>query len=197
MNDLIIIGIAGAGFLAVIGHMLLKKLPSRKANIAPANTGTPVYTVDPSELRFTQRPLLNKSEHRLWIEIEGWRVKSSPRLTLSAQVSYGEFLSSQRTDHYRAINTKRADIVLWDDHGMVRAVIEYDGRGHWGDTPQDADRAQHADLLKNRALASAGIPLLRVNSGYTHSDLVANLNVLLSEYMPDLVPQPGTQAATA
>lgn len=50
--------------------------------------------------------------------------------------------------------------------------------------------------MKNRALASAGIPLLRVNSGYRHQDLLANLNQLLADFMSDLahVQEPRTKS---
>lgn len=187
MNDVLLIG-ACIGFLAVIAFVAKRKYLSKGDKNGSSNTVQPVYSLNPAELQFSPRPLVNKSEQRIWREVEAWRIANVPRLSLSTQVSYGEFLTTPRNDHFRAINTKRADFVLWDDLGMVRAVIEYDGRGHWGDNDHDAQRADHADQVKNRALASAGIPLLRVNSGYRHQDLLANLNQLLADFMSDLAP---------
>lgn len=143
--------------------------------------------MNPQELAYHSRPLLNHSEIKVWRHLDQWRSQKAPALQISTQVAYGEFLGTTRDDHYRAINTKRADFTLWDKDGHVRAVIEFDGKGHWGDTDDDAQRASHADQIKNRALSSAGIPLLRVAAGYSVSELHSSLDQLLA-YMPGVVP---------
>lgn len=187
--DLIVIIGAATGFATVFLYVIkVKYFPKRSPPLSPSPVGqVPVYAMNPQELAYHSRPLLNHSEIKVWRHLDQWRSQKAPALQISTQVAYGEFLGTTRDDHYRAINTKRADFTLWDKDGHVRAVIEFDGKGHWGDTDDDAQRASHADQIKNRALSSAAIPLLRVAAGYSVSELHSSLDQLLA-YMPGVVP---------
>lgn len=185
MDTLIVVAVGlafGAGCVLVIARSLGKGFGWRGTAARGDATGLPV--VDLAEMQFAARPILNRSEKKLWQIIEAWRQERAPALSLSVQVSLGEFLKTDRVDHFRAINTKRADFVLWDEEGLVRAVIEFDGPGHWGRSNEEAGRARRADEIKNRALASAQIPLLRIYGGYSRDEVLKVLDQLLPYLRP-------------
>lgn len=84
------------------------------------------------------------------------------------QVALGQIL---RTDPasgaaadaaYRAINSKRCDLVLTDRSGLPFAVLEFQGSGHYvGGT------ARQRDDIKRRALERAGIHYVEIHEGDT------------------------------
>ena len=63
---------------------------------------------------------------------------------------------------YRAINSKRCDLLLADRSGFPVAVLEFQGSGHYvGDT------ARQRDEIKRRALERAGIRYVEIHEGDT------------------------------
>lgn len=121
---------------------------------------------------FTSRRLLNRGEARLRRVLEeacaaeatGWRVM--------AQVSLGEILASPDQAAYRAINSKRVDLLLVDGEDHARHAIELQGSGH------HLGPAATRDAIKKEALRRAGIGYVEVVSGDTPAEvrsLVAKL----------------------
>lgn len=128
---------------------------------------------------FSARPLLNKSEGRLfWILVQAvprdWRVMT--------QVSYGEFLSCASGRKFFSINAKRADFVLCDREFDPVAVIEYQGRGHFGKSRRSRADANRRDRQKRRALKEAGIPMIEVPAEFSAQTVA----VALSEALPGI-----------
>lgn len=115
--------------------------------------------------RFEKRPLLNKSEARVLVAAEqaarqvgeGWRVM--------AQVCLGEILASPDEAAYRAINSKRVDLLIIARNGEPLAAIEYQGGGHHQGT------AAARDAVKKEALRRAGIEYIEIKAGDRTADL--------------------------
>jgi hypothetical protein len=122
---------------------------------------------------FLSRPLLNKSEHRLFLAIEKSLAMRGSDWRLMAQVSLGEILSSPDKDAYFAINSKRVDILLTDLKGLPLHVIEYQGIGHHQGT------AAARDAVKKEALRKAGIGYHEISAGDRPSDLESLMTKLL------------------
>ena len=122
---------------------------------------------------FSSRPLLNKSEHRLFLAIEKSLAMRDSDWRLMAQVSLGEILSSPDKDAYFAINSKRVDILLADQNGLPLHVIEYQGAGHHQGT------AAARDAVKKEALRKAGIGYHEISAGDRPADLESLLTKLL------------------
>ena len=115
--------------------------------------------------RFDKRPLLNKSERRILAAAEraardlgqGWRVM--------AQVCLGEVLASPDEAAYRAINSKRVDLLIIGRDSAPLAAIEYQGGGHHQGT------AAARDAVKKEALRRAGIDYIEIKAGDRTADL--------------------------
>lgn len=114
---------------------------------------------------FRSRPLLNRGEARLLrvlddacaTESDGWRVM--------AQVSLGEILASPDAEAYRAINSKRVDLLLIDGDANPRHAIELQGSGH------HLGPAATRDAIKKEALRRAGIGYAEVLPGDTPAEI--------------------------
>lgn len=117
--------------------------------------------------RFTLRPIMNRSEYRVfaWLE-QGCR--GTP-FRAFAQVPYGEILATPDEDAFRSINSKRADILVVDGRGLPVLAVEYQGEGHW------KNGAKARDAVKRAALAAAGLPLLEVFPDTRRTDVQATL----------------------
>jgi hypothetical protein len=74
---------------------------------------------------FTIQPLLNKSESRVFKELDRIVIGCNPNWQVMAQVSLGEILRSKDADAYRCINSKRVDLLLMDGDCQPRHAIEY------------------------------------------------------------------------
>ncbi len=126
---------------------------------------------------FIARPLLNYSEYKLFGYLHRHIASVfGPDARLMCQVSYGEFLKSKSIAKFRKINAKRADFVVVDGSFNVLAVIEYQGKGHYGNSFLDRLDADKRDRTKRRALKSAGIPLFEVPPQFSHSSLAELLS---------------------
>jgi hypothetical protein len=110
---------------------------------------------------FTIKPLLNKSEARVFKELDRIVIGCNPTWQVMAQVSLGEILRSKDADAYRCINSKRVDLLLVDGNCRPRHAIEYQGGGHY----QGAAAAR--DAIKKEALRRAGIGYGEVVAGQT------------------------------
>ena len=110
---------------------------------------------------FTVQPLLNKSEARVFKELDRIVIGCNPGWQVMAQVSLGEVLRSKDADAYSCINSKRVDLLLVDGDCQPRHAIEYQGEGHHQGT------AAARDAVKKEALRRAGIGYHEVVAGHT------------------------------
>jgi hypothetical protein len=110
---------------------------------------------------FTIQPLLNKSEARIFRELDRIVISCNPDWQVMAQVSLGEILRSKDADAYGCINSKRVDLLLMDEDCQPRHAIEYHGVAHH----QSAAAAR--DAVKKEALRRAGIGYHEVLAGHT------------------------------
>lgn len=110
---------------------------------------------------FTVQPLLNKSEARVFKELDRMVIALDPTWQVMAQVSLGEILRSKDADAYGCINSKRVDLLLVDGDCEPRHAIEYQGGAHH----QGAAAAR--DAVKKEALRRAGIGYHEVVAGQT------------------------------
>ncbi len=110
---------------------------------------------------FMVQPLLNKSETRVFKELDRIVIGCNPDWQVMAQVSLGEILRSKDADAYSCINSKRVDLLLVDEHCRPRHAIEYQGDGHHQGT------AAARDAVKKEALRRAGIGYHDVVAGHT------------------------------
>jgi hypothetical protein len=110
---------------------------------------------------FTVQPLLNKSEARVFKELDRMVIGCNPGWQVMAQVSLGEILRSKDADAFRCINSKRVDLLLVDENCQPRLAIEYQGGAHHQGT------AAARDAVKKEALRRAGIDYHEVVAGHT------------------------------
>lgn len=110
---------------------------------------------------FTAQPLLNKSEARVFKELDRIVIGCNPGWQVMAQVSLGEILRSKDADAYSCINSKRVDLLLVDEDCQPRHAIEYQGGAHHQGT------AAARDAVKKEALRRAGIGYYEVVAGHT------------------------------
>ncbi|MBB4193042.1 hypothetical protein GGE45_001627 [Rhizobium aethiopicum] len=111
--------------------------------------------------QFTIQPLLNKSEARVFRELDSIVIGCNSSWQVMAQVSLGEILRSADPDAYSCINSKRVDLLLVDSNCRPRHVIEYQGGGHHQGT------AAARDAVKKEALRRAGVGYHEVVAGHT------------------------------
>ncbi len=110
---------------------------------------------------FTAQALLNKSEARVFKELDRIVISCNPGWQVMAQVSLGEILRSKDADAYGCINSKRVDLLLVDEQCQPRHAIEYQGWAHHQGT------AAARDAVKKEALRRAGIGYHEVVAGHT------------------------------
>lgn len=115
--------------------------------------------------RFSKRRLLNASESRVLRETDRAIADAGKPWRAMAQVSLGEILASRDEQAYRAINSKRVDILIVTATGDPLAAVEYQGKGHHQGT------AAARDAIKKEALRRAGIGYIEVCAGDQPADL--------------------------
>lgn len=111
--------------------------------------------------KFAAQSLLNKSEARVFKELDPIVTGRNPDWRVMAQVSLGEVLWCEDKDAFGCINAKRVDLLLMDGDCRPRHVIEYQGGAHYQET------AAARDAVKKEALRRAGIGYHEVVAGHT------------------------------
>lgn len=132
---------------------------------------------------FAPRKLLNKREARLFTLLERVVAQEAPQWRVMAQVSLGEILSSPSEAAYRAINSKRVDLLIIDNHGHPLHAVEYQGSGH------HLGPAATRDAVKREALRKAGIGFIEVKVGDTPTEV--------RQWVSKLAPKNGHQPSAA
>ena len=75
---------------------------------------------------------------------------------------------------YRAINSKRCDLVIADRYGNPVAVLEYQGSGH-----NIGGTAGKRDEIKRIALERAGVRFVEIMDGTTPDEIQRTIRELL------------------
>jgi Protein of unknown function (DUF2726) len=91
-----------------------------------------------------------------------------------SQVSLGEVIGSEADDAYRAINSKRCDLLLTDLKRIPVAVLEYQGSGH-----DIGGTAGPRDEVKRIALQRAGVRYVAIREGATRDEMQQIIRQLL------------------
>ncbi|MCT2559845.1 DUF2726 domain-containing protein [Tsuneonella sp. YG55] len=139
---------------------------------------------------FKARALLNRPEANVFKTLDAAVIGRNPAWQVMAQVSLGEFLSSEDGEAYFAVNSKRVDFALMDERCRVRHAIEYQGTGHH----LEGGAAAARDAVKKEALRKAGIGYHEVVAGHTTP---AELKRLVERLVPPAVPPEPTTPTKA
>ncbi len=128
----------------------------------------PTRTIDAADqlrivmgAKFKSQSLLNRSEARLFQELDQNVLSLNPLWQVMAQVSLGEILSTRDQAAYSCINSKRVDLLIVDEQCRPRHVVEYQGTGH------HQGSAAARDAVKKEALRRAGIGYHEIVAGQT------------------------------
>lgn len=125
---------------------------------------------------FQACPIMNKPETFLFDLL----IKETPsHWHVMTQVSYGAFLRNKSRNKYMSINSKRADFIILYPSLDVAAVIEYQGKGHFGYTDQDQQRAERSDQIKREACLEANISLIEVPARINPQDIHEEINAIV------------------
>ncbi|MDF3075506.1 MAG: hypothetical protein K0S54_3173 [Alphaproteobacteria bacterium] len=160
--------------------MEMRRRAWRKRNPGGVNNGfRPRDAADQLRIvmaaQFSARPILNKSEARVFKDLDRMVLSCNPGWQVMAQVSLGEILGSPDKQAYLCINSKRVDLLLVDELCNPRHVFEYQGGGHYQGT------AAARDAVKKEALRRAGITYHEVVGGHTTA---AELRQLVERLVP-------------
>jgi len=90
-----------------------------------------------------------------------------------SQVSLGEIVRSKNSIAYRAINSKRVDMLIIDCYGNPICTIEYQGSGH------EQGNWEIRDEIKRLALESANINHIEINPD--DQFYIQNIELILSK----------------
>ena len=126
---------------------------------------------------FKAVPLLNKSEARVFKELDQLVIARNPGWQVMAQVSVGEFVMSDDPEAHACINSKRVDLLLVDADCRARHALEYQGTGH------HQGSAAARDAVKKEALRRAGIGYHEVVAGHTTPK---ELRLLVEKLVPEV-----------
>lgn len=107
---------------------------------------------------YRPRRLMNRDEHQVFQATERAARAMQAGHRVFAQVSLGEVLSTEDDEAYRAINSKRVDVLVTDRYGNPVAAVEYQGSGH----NLSSDTGLR-DGIKKIALEKAGIHYIEVH----------------------------------
>lgn len=118
-----------------------------------------------AQARFTARPVLNQSEARVFAALEAECARQAYGWRVLAQVNLGEILASPDPAAFRAINSKRVDMLIVDRAGMPVQAVEYQGSGH------HLGPAAVRDAVKKEALRRAGIGYAEIMAGDGRDDV--------------------------
>lgn len=158
---------------------------SRFANLSPRRWPN-VYTPSPRQQtslasaltgEYHTKQIMNNSEYNIFRIAT--RVVQGTRYYVWPQVSLGEVLSSPDELAFRAINCKRCDIIIADEHGRAILAIEYNGSGH--DLSGDATVR---DQTKQAALVNAGIRYVAIDQDETSGRIEWILRAELAKVEP-------------
>lgn len=115
---------------------------------------------------FTRKPLMSRAEARVFFAVERAIRAAQLNWRVMAQVSLGEILASSDARAYRAINSKRVDILIITGAGDPVAAVEYQGQGHY------QANAAVRDAVKREALRRAGVGFVEIRPDFEDNEIV-------------------------
>lgn len=107
---------------------------------------------------FGSKPLMNKSEYKLYCALTDFLYQRYPRYRVFPQVAMGAYLSNRDRAAYMAVNSKRSDFMIINGRGMPVAVVEFQGAGHY------QGNYRQRDAIKRQAVTSAGIAFVELTA---------------------------------
>lgn len=105
---------------------------------------------------FQKQRLMNRSEYPRFKVVEEEVARTRKGYHVFAQVNLGEILQTKNEKAFRAINSKRVDMLIVNRAGWPVLAVEYQGEGHYQDDAADRD------AIKKSALEKAGIGYLEI-----------------------------------
>ena len=178
MTDTVSIVVAIAVFLALVGGWeMLTRRRKRRTCSRPAGSSfnaTPKITPFPSATQqletvmkatFEARRLMSQKESSVFYAAERVMKRLDIKGHVMAQVCLGEILRTPEEAAFRAVNSKRVDILLISGGGFPLAAIEYQGEGHY------QGNAYARDAVKKAALQSAGIAYIEITPQHSANDI--------------------------
>lgn len=194
----IIVGVAVVSFVALFVLRLV--LPSRKrrkwvgrpgqkgqqGRNGPQNNwgmADPANQMEAiSKVGFERIKLLNTSEHRVLVSLEGIVAGLDQGHRVMAQTTLGEVIRPKtdsadwtvKKNAQASINSKRLDFAVIDKAGLLALAVEYQGGGHY------QGKAFMRDAVKREALRRADVPFLEVPKGMTPAELRAAVMKVLA-----------------
>jgi very-short-patch-repair endonuclease len=104
--------------------------------------------------------------------------KLIPKDTLiHTQVSFSAFLTSPEVRTRNKFNRAHADIVITDLNFNVLLIIEIDGSSH------RCSRVQERDKKRDHITASAGLPTLRIDDGFSDQEIAKLISQNISSQL--------------
>jgi len=149
--------------------------PGAKIAMRPQVATTQLDTV--MGAAFQARPIMSRAEASVFYAAERAIKRLDIKGRVMAQVCLGEVLRSPDDDAFRAINSKRVDILVISNSGWPLAAIEYQGEGHYQGT------AYARDAVKKAALQRAGVAYLEVTPQHSADDIERDLARVLQAHM--------------
>jgi hypothetical protein len=127
----------------------------------------PVAGYNSDAIGWHATPLMNRSEFRVFEELERLVVNCQTGHRLFSQVPLGEVMRPDQTSGnpalrrkaFQEINSKRVDFILIDRAGFPTIAIEYQGGGHY------QGNAIKRDHIKREAFRKIGVPFMEVIAG--------------------------------
>lgn len=116
---------------------------------------------------FTSKPVMRVHEYKVFQAVEREAAACRLGYRVFAQTCLGEVLTSPDPMAFRAINSKRTDVLVVDRRGHPVIAVEYQGSGHYQGT------AAVRDAVKREALRKAGVEQIEILESHTAED-VAN-----------------------
>jgi hypothetical protein len=145
--------------------------PKAEAVVPNTRSSAPDITDPSDQLRIVMRAsfqkcqILSNAEYRVYSAATKAIASAKLNWRVMCQVSLGEVLSSPDPLAYRAINSKRVDLLIISSNGEPLAAIEYQGNGHYQGT------AAARDAVKKEALRKAGVRYIEVTPEHTDGEL--------------------------
>lgn len=139
---------------------------------------------------FQRQRLMSKGEYDVFRTIEGHLRNCGPGFRLMAQTSMGEILQSPDAEAFRAINSKRVDMLVIDTMGFPVVAIEHQGSGHY-----QSDAAAR-DAVKREALRRAGVEFVEIFDYHKPDDICRLVGEAVQRSKPPAVtPVSGQRTA--
>lgn len=129
-----------------------------------------------SEAQFRTKPLMNRSESKVFRAADAYCAERGEGWRVHAQVSLGEVLTSPDPDAHRCVNAKRVDMLVVCPRGRPLAAIEYQGSGHHLGTTAPA-----RDAVRKEALRRAGVRFVEMTAEHGPEDLRRELGRIMTE----------------